>query len=257
MRFLKGHGTGNDFVLLPDLGGELDLTPELVGRLCDRRAGLGADGVLRVVRSAAVGRSGGEFFLDHHNADGSRPEMCGNGIRLYAHYLVSAGLVPAGRLAIETRGGVRQVEAGLGWVVVDMGPATVGEPVQVDGTAAVAVDMGNPHAVVLLPSLDGLGVLDPDRKDLNVEYVAGTDVAAIAMRVHERGVGETRSCGTGACAAVVAHSLANGVARGTAVDVDVPGGRLVVTWLASGNVLLSGPAVLVADGELCESWLQS
>lgn len=255
MRFLKGHGTENDFVVLPDLAGDLDLTPELVARLCDRRAGLGADGVLRVVRSAAVGRGGAEFFLDHHNADGSRPEMCGNGIRVYAHYLVEAGLVPAGKVAIETRGGVKEVEVGPGWVVVDMGPATVGEPVQVDGVAATAVDMGNPHAVVLLPSLAGLGTLDPDRKDLNVEYVAPAGPAALQMRVHERGVGETRSCGTGACAAVVAHSLAAGTERGTAVEVAVPGGLLVVTWLAGGSVLLSGPAVLVAHGELHGDWL--
>lgn len=250
MEYWKGHGTENDFVLLPDLADRLILTPELVSRICDRRAGLGADGVLRVVPGAD-----GLFFLDHHNADGSRPEMCGNGVRVYACYLVAAGLVPYGRLSLATRGGVKQVDVSPAAVTVDMGPATVGAPVLVDGEKATAVDMGNPHAVLPVDSVQALGVLDPDRKDLNVEYVEQRGPAHLAMRVHERGVGETRSCGTGACAAVVAHSLTSGASRGTAFAVDVPGGRLVVTWREDGHVLLAGPAVLVARGELCADWL--
>jgi diaminopimelate epimerase len=255
VRFLKGHGTENDFVLLPDLDGALDLTPELVARLCDRRAGIGADGVLRVVRSAVAGvESEAEFFMDYRNADGSVAEMCGNGVRVYARYLVDAGLVPAGEIALATRGGTKQVTVGE-LITVDMGPAVVGEPYTVDGAEAVAVDMGNPHAVVAVDSVDALGVLDPERRDVNVEYVETRGPRHVAFRVHERGVGETRSCGTGACAVVVAQVLRTGSGRGEAYDVDVPGGRLAVTWREDGHVLLTGPAVLVAEGELREDWL--
>ena len=243
MRFLKGHGTENDFVLLPDPDDELDLTEELVRRLCDRRAGLGADGVLRVVRQD------GTWFMDYRNADGSIAEMCGNGVRVYARFLVEEGLAPAGDLALLTRGGTKAVTVGTETITVDMGRAVVGDPIEVDGQPATTVDMGNPHAVVHVASVDDLGVLDPERKDLNVEYVEDLGPTHLKMRVHERGVGETRSCGTGACAAVVATVLRKGTMRGEAYDVDVPGGRLVVTWREDGHVTLEGPAVIVAEGE--------
>jgi diaminopimelate epimerase len=256
VRFWKGHGTENDFVLLPDLDGALDLTPDLVVRLCDRRAGVGGDGVLRVVRSAAAGvESEAEFFMDYRNADGSVAEMCGNGVRVYARYLVQAGLVPAGPLLLATRGGTKHVQVGDDLVTVDMGRARVGEPFTVDGAEAVAVDMGNPHAVLAVDSVEALGVLDPERKDVNVEYVETRGPRHVAFRVHERGVGETRSCGTGACAVVVAQVLRTGSGRGESYDVDVPGGRLEVTWRQDGHVLLTGPAVLVAQGVLREDWL--
>ncbi|MFN2539329.1 MAG: diaminopimelate epimerase [Mycobacteriales bacterium] len=244
MRFLKGHGTENDFVLLPDLGDSLDLTADLVRRLCDRRAGLGADGVLRVVRGAD-----GLWFMDYRNADGSIAEMCGNGVRVYARYLVESGLESEGHLQLETRGGIKEVDVKDGSVLVDMGPAVVGAALDIDGIPATAVDMGNPHAVVHVASVEALGVLDPSRKDLNVEYVEDVAEGHLRMRVHERGVGETRSCGTGACAAVVATVLRLGIPRGSAYAVDVPGGRLTVTWREDGHVTLEGPAVIVAEGE--------
>src|SRR3954454_12627280 len=114
MRFVKGHGTENDFVIVPDPDGSLDLTPSLVAALCDRRAGIGADGVLRVVRSKALGRDdlGAEWFMDYRNADGSIAEMCGNGTRVFARYLVDAGLVVPGDLPVATRAGVRAVRLG-------------------------------------------------------------------------------------------------------------------------------------------------
>jgi diaminopimelate epimerase len=261
-RFLKGHGTENDFVLLPDPEGTLALTPAMVRRLCDRHAGIGADGVLRIVPSAldpdgAPYADQARFFMDYRNADGSVAEMCGNGVRVYARYLVATGLARPGHLRLATRGGVREVdiEPGNGLVSVDMGPAVVGEPVDVDGVQATFVDMGNPHAVVPVDSVEALGWLWTTRLDLNVEYVEDRGPAAIAMRVHERGVGETRSCGTGACAAVVATSLRTATPRGTAFDVQVPGGELVVTWGEDGHVVLSGPAVLVAQGVVDRAWL--
>ena len=247
MRFVKGHGTQNDFVLLPDPQGALELTEAAVRRLCDRRSGLGADGVLRVVPHAD-----GRWFMDHRNADGSLAEMCGNGIRLYARFLVSEGLVPAGAFEVVTRAGVKQLDVtpGDGPVTVDMGVAEPGEALDIDGAKGTFVSMGNPHAVVPVESVAALGVLDPARKDLNVEYVEERSPTSLVMRVHERGVGETQSCGTGACAVVVAHSLWTGTGRGTPYDVEVPGGRLVVTWREDGHVLLTGPAVLGVSGTL-------
>ncbi len=177
---------------------------------------------------------------------------------LYARYLVDSGLAEPGRLRLATRGGIKEVDVEhTGDVTVDMGKAVVGEPVDIDGVAATFVDMGNPHAVLPVASVAALGVLDPDRKDLNVEYVEDVDATHIRMRVHERGVGETRSCGTGACAAVVATVLRTGGPRDTSYTVDVPGGRLAVTWCADGRVLLAGPAVLVAEGELRADWLET
>jgi diaminopimelate epimerase len=252
VRFLKGHGTENDFVVLPDPDGDLDLTDELVRQLCDRRAGIGGDGVLRVVRSKNVDDTAGdaEWFMDYRNADGSIAEMCGNGVRVYARFLVAEGLAPAGELQLATRGGVRSVDVpATGDITVGMGQALVGDDLDIDGVAATFVDMGNPHAVVHVDSVEALSRLDPARKDLNVEYVEDVAPGHIRMRVHERGVGETRSCGTGACAAVVATALRHGSPRGTAYAVDVPGGRLSVTWQEDGTVLLTGPAVLVATGE--------
>ncbi len=247
LTYLKGHGTENDFVVLPDLEGTLQLTPDLVARLCDRRAGIGGDGVLRVVPTKLEPSASGDadFFMDYRNADGSIAEMCGNGVRVYARYLVQAGLAEPGSFDLATRGGVKHVFVEDDVVTVDMGLAVVGEPVLVDGVVATSVDMGNPHAVVHQAPP---AVLDPDRKDLNVEYVEELGPTHLRMRVHERGVGETRSCGTGACAAVVAHVLRTAEPRGTAYDVDVPGGRLQVTWQEDGHVLLAGPAVIVATG---------
>jgi diaminopimelate epimerase len=264
LRWLKGHGTENDFVLLPDAGG---LSSRLVAALCDRHAGIGADGVLRVV--PADGGGGAKWFMDYRNADGSLAEMCGNGIRVFARYLVDAGLVEPGEFAVSTRAGVRTVwaPAGVGEVTVDMGaPELPGRRPVVGEVAATAVSMGNPHVVVPLPDGDRglaeLGALRLEQPPVvtpglpggqNVEFVVRTGPRSVALRVHERGVGETRSCGTGVCAAVVATIAAAGSGRGEEWAVDVPGGRLAVTW--GDTVLLTGPAVLVASGELCARWL--
>ncbi|HEY9472903.1 MAG TPA: diaminopimelate epimerase [Mycobacteriales bacterium] len=262
MRYLKGHGTENDFVLLPDLDGRLDLSAELVRALCDRRAGLGADGVLRVVRA------GDEWFMDYRNADGSVAEMCGNGVRVFARYLADAGLAEPGELTVGTRGGPKRVWVGAtGDVTVDMGEPELPDrgPV-VGGVPGTAVSMGNPHVVVPVTSQAELTGLDLSRAPevipglpagQNVEFVLRRAPRALALRVHERGVGETRSCGTGVCAAVVATVAADGQGRGEAWTVDVPGGQLTVEWAEAGPVLLTGPAVLVARGELSEDWVSS
>lgn len=293
-RVLVGHGTENDFVVLPDPDGtrwpEDRLDAAMVRRLCDRRAGLGGDGVLRVVRSvhvpdaaAVLGDDVGrcEFFMDHRNADGSLAEMCGNGVRLFLHVLVTEGLLEraacTGGVWIGTRGGPRRVGAGSdGTYWVDMGPAReFGRgSAEVGGQRfdGLAVSMGNPHLACLTDAdLDALDLTEQPRFDpalfpdgVNVELVtvlreAGGDRDAegvdahVRLRVHERGVGETRSCGTGACAAAYAALVAGGATAGTVV-VDVPGGRLTVD-VSPDTTVLRGPAVVVAAGELTAEWL--
>ncbi len=281
-RFLKGHGTENDFVLLPDHDGTVhgELSAERVRALCDRRAGIGADGVLRVIRTRCLpgetvggesdGQAAAEWFMDYRNGDGGLSEMCGNGIRLFAHHLVCESLTDASEpIAIGTRDGIKQVivesTAEGETVTVDLGVPRVLEQTKVsvgDRTwGAAHVDMGNPHAVAFLDpsdSLDDAGSLtETPGYDLeayphgvNVEFVVRRGDRHVAMRVHERGVGETRSCGTGAAAVMVATALADGYdgAGGTTYRVDVPGGALTLTWTEDGRVLLAGPAVIVAEG---------
>ncbi|MFK4243393.1 diaminopimelate epimerase [Micromonospora chokoriensis] len=274
MEFTKGHGTGNDFVLLPDPDGQLDLTPELVAALCDRRRGIGADGVLRVIRAAkhpdGAGLAGeAEWFMDYWNADGSFAEMCGNGARVFVRYLLDTGLAtPAGAaLPVATRAGVVRalVEGDAVSVemrrpqVYDSSTATLGG---LTVTGAV-VDVGNPHLVCVLPAGVELSALDLTvapgfdptvfPSGVNVEFVVasdpvdGTDEHSL-MRVYERGSAETLSCGTGACA-VGAVALRDAGRDTGVVAVDVPGGRLTVT-VTENSCWLSGPAVLVATGEL-------
>ncbi|MFD8913386.1 diaminopimelate epimerase [Streptomyces sp. NPDC059575] len=284
--FLKGHGTENDFVIVPDPENALDLSPAAVAALCDRRAGIGGDGVLHVVRSAAhpeardmAGKA--EWFMDYRNGDGSVAEMCGNGVRVFARYLQHAGHVGEGDLAIATRGGVKRVHidkaASLGTqgdITVGMGRASLpeGEVTVTVGERswpARNVNMGNPHAVAFVADLDHAGNLYgappvspagayPD--GVNVEFVADRAPRHVAMRVHERGSGETRSCGTGACAVAVATARRDGADPAVTglpatYTVDVPGGRLVITERPDGEIEMTGPAVIVAEGEIDAVWL--
>ncbi|GHH87793.1 diaminopimelate epimerase [Streptomyces sulfonofaciens] len=279
--FLKGHGTENDFVIIPDPGNAVELSPAAVAALCDRRAGIGGDGVLHAVRSSAHPDAlhmapEAEWFMDYRNSDGSVAEMCGNGVRVFAHYLQRAGLADEGDLAVATRGGVKSVHIDKdGSITVGMGKALLpGGDVTVRvgerSWPALHVNMGNPHAVAFVEDLAHAGALlapppvSPDSlypEGVNVEFVVARGEGHVAMRVHERGSGETRSCGTGACAVAVAAARRDGVdpaltgapARYT---VDVPGGRLVVTERPDGEVELTGPAVIVAEGEIDPEWFE-
>ena len=249
--FWKGHGTENDFVIVP---AEVDLTPERASALCDRHAGIGADGVIRAVRD-----DDGRWFMDYWNSDGSASEMCGNGIRLYALHLrdEEGATFP---LEIATRDGIKTLtESELGFGA-DMGsPRVLGETKVGVGDRswpAVHIDMGNPHAVAFVDDLADAGaLLEPPAHDetvypggVNVEFVVRRGERHVAMRVHERGSGETRSCGTGACAVMVAAAVADDASRPVTYRVDVPGGTLEVTWTEDDRVLLDGPAVVVARG---------
>ncbi|MFW7413960.1 diaminopimelate epimerase [Demequina sp. SO4-18] len=283
LRFTKGHGTENDFVLLLDERGEIDLTPALVRYLCDRRAGIGADGVIRAVRSgslpAGAGLDARTWFMDYWNADGSTSEMCGNGARVFAAFLErEAGADLTGGLTIATRGGTRTLTAledgryavGMGEFRTGDDPGGFDAEVEAEGLnpprPALSVDVGNPHHVVALASMDELESLDLTKAPRvtpvppagsNVEFVVtrggevrdGIERGRVRMRVHERGSGETRSCGTGACAVAIAVKTWAGDGSPDVWDIEVPGG--VVTVRIHGNrTVLEGPATLVADGEV-------
>jgi diaminopimelate epimerase len=282
--FVKGHGTENDFVLLPDPDGVLhpDLDAETVRLLTNRHSGLGADGVIRVVRSATLDAglelaAEAEWFMDYRNADGSVAEMCGNGVRVMARYLWSAGLAEGPELPIGTRGrlntedprsAVRALhDAADGLITTEMGRPTqawIEQPMKVtmaDRSWPIdAVFLPNPHAVAFVDDLDDIGPMSkqptveaqslfPD--GVNVEFVVARGPRHLALRVWERGVGETRSCGTGACAAAFAAMERDGAASvGSSYVVDVPGGRLHVSMRVDGMLLLTGPAVLGVSGEV-------
>lgn len=289
-RLVKGHGTENDFVLLADPHGQVPLGPESVRALVDRRAGVGADGVIRAVRSARLpeGRAllgvdpRAEWFMDYRNADGSVAEMCGNGLRVFVAFLADRGLVDlpdGGEVVVGTRGGALRVRRDGGTLAADLGTwvlpgGAAALAAGYDVTVAVAglpdlrpglrVAVPNPHTVVALAGLDELAAADLTRAPLvepappegtNVELVVplgeetvgGTTVGVVRMRVHERGVGETRSCGTGACAAAMAVRAWAGPGAPDVWRVLVPGGELVVRALPGDRVELGGPARLVGD----------
>ncbi|SDQ20740.1 diaminopimelate epimerase [Microbacterium sp. cf332] len=282
LAFTKGHGTGNDFVILADPEGALELSDAQIAALCDRHVGIGADGLLRVVRSAAIpegaaaAASGAEWFMDYRNADGSKAEMCGNGTRVFARYLSDAGFASLDDgLRIGTRAGVKTITRAENGYEVDLGVwhADDGDVLVRARGLGVArpgqgIDVGNPHVVVALAGedeLDGLDltaqpVLEPrPTAGANIEFVVPAEplvqngVGIIRMRVFERGVGETLSCGTGVAASALAVRHWAGPAAPDRWSVDVPGGTLgvrVVVEADGEHVLLSGPATLVFSGEV-------
>lgn len=291
LHFTKGHGTGNDFVLFADPDATVDLTPDRIRAIADRRFGVGADGVIRAVRSDAIpeGRAvlaedpDATWFMDYHNADGSVAEMCGNGIRVFARYLTEAGLVdlaPGQTLTVGSRKGLVDIQRSSTGFAADLGRWRLG----IDGGGSddvlvrakeldrarpgLGIDVGNPHVVVAVASEEELAgidltyvpVLDPaPASGANVEFVLPGDplvtdgVGEITMRVHERGSGETLSCGTGAIAAALATRYWAGSAAPDTWRVRVPGGVLTVRMFAAEDgehVSLAGPAELVIKEEM-------
>ncbi|MCP9273105.1 diaminopimelate epimerase [Mycolicibacterium arenosum] len=284
MKFAKGHGTQNDFVILPDLDAATELHPSAVAALCDRRRGLGADGVLRVTTVGAAlaagvfervpeGLADDQWFMDYRNADGSIAQMCGNGVRVFAHYLRVSGLESRDEFVVGSLAGPRpvvlhSVDALAADVTVEMGKANrVGTGSAVVGGrtfTGLAVDVGNPHLACVAAGLTtgdlaALDVAAPVEFDtslfpegVNVEVLTPPEQGTVTMRVHERGVGETRSCGTGTVAAAVAALEYRGETTGT-LGVRVPGGEVTVT-VTDATSYLRGPSVLLAHGELSTEW---
>jgi diaminopimelate epimerase len=286
LRFTKGQGTGNDFVLFSDPEGDTELTPTQIAAICDRRFGVGADGVIRAVRSsnlddgaaALAADPDAVWFMDYWNADGTVSEMCGNGIRVFTSYLLDQGLaeLPAGgSIAIGTRAGVRTVSRTATGFQADLGRwrLTGGEPLVRAKELPVArpglgIDVGNPHVVVALADDDELEAIDLAYQPLldpapeagaNIEFVVPAEplvedgIGRVRMRVHERGSGETLSCGTGAVASALAVRHWAGEGAPNDWRVHVPGGVLGVRMFPAHDgehVALAGPAELVFDGVL-------
>lgn len=283
--FTKGHGTGNDFVLVLDAEGELSLSSKQIARICDRRFGIGADGFIRVVKSAKL-PEGQEilaveptaiWFMDYYNADGSAAEMCGNGVRVFARYLLDRGLAKiegGSTLAVGTRSGVKDLTQGSNGFAVDLGRWKLTNEFTVEAKGievarpGQGIEIGNPHVVVALSSdaelkqlkLFEAPVVEPAPVNgANVEFVVPNEpmikdgVGYFSFRVHERGVGETLSCGTGIAAAALATRFWAGASAPNQWQVQALGGVVAVRMFATEDgehVSISGPAELTFDGEI-------
>ena len=283
--FTKGHGTGNDFVLVLDADGELALSPKQIARICDRRFGIGADGFIRVVKSERTPEGGAIlenepeaiWFMDYYNADGSKAEMCGNGVRVFARYLLDRGLAKiegGSTLAVGTRSGVKDLTLGSNGFAVDLGRWKLGGEFTVQSSGievarpGQGIEIGNPHVVVALSSENELRqlklfdspIVEPTPViGANVEFVVPNDpmvkdgVGYFSFRVHERGVGETLSCGTGIAAAALATRYWAGQSAPNQWQVQAPGGVVAVRMFATEDgehVSISGPAELTYSGEI-------
>ena len=254
-----GHGTENDFVILFDPDSQYVITPAQIAAICNRSSGIGADGFIRITKPD------GKWFMDYSNSDGSIAEMCGNGIRVMARYLVARGHLPEGIFAINTRAGIKHLRVPLeGDISVNMGQVTDEmEEIEVtqDGKTweGLNISVGNPHAVVFLENLEEVGsletapVVSPQSsypEGVNVEFVQLLANNEARMRVHERGSGETRSCGTGTCAVALAATLHTRGKLPSRWTIYPPGGRLIVDIDGHSNATLIGPAELIADHDI-------
>jgi diaminopimelate epimerase len=254
-----GHGTENDFVIIYDLEDALTLSETQIAAICNRSTGIGADGLIRITKTA------GKWFMDYRNADGSIAEMCGNGIRVMAKYLVMRSIQPEGIFAIDTRAGIKHLRVPLdGDISVNMGHVT-DEMEEIEASnnghtwSGYNINVGNPHAVVFVNSLDDVGSLadapsvspaSSYPEGVNVEFVEILPNFEAKMRVHERGSGETRSCGTGTCAVALAATLKTNGKLPSRWTIYPPGGRLIVDIDGHSNATLTGPAVILEDHDL-------
>ena len=273
MKFTKMHGLGNDYVYVNCYEEKIDNPPAVARFVSDRHFGIGSDGLIMINPSKTA-----DFEMEMYNADGSRGEMCGNGIRCVAKYVYDYGLTDKTQISVETLGGIKYldltVEDGkVSLVKVDMGKPeleadlipiisereqVIDEPIEVDGKEyhMTGVSMGNPHAVIYVDDVKGLDLekIGPKfenherfPKRINTEFVHCIDRQTVEMRVWERGSGETLACGTGACAVAVSSILNN--LTDTQVTVKLLGGDLQIEWdREKDRVFMTGPATVVFDG---------
>ena len=278
MKFTKMQGLGNDYVYVNGFTEKIENPSEVAVQVSDRHFGIGSDGLILINPSAVA-----DFEMEMYNADGSRGEMCGNGIRCVGKYVYDYGLTDKTAISVETLGGIKYLELSVedGIVVqvkVDMGKPelkaalipiiseeelVINEPIIVDGTEykMTGVSMGNPHTVVYMEDIEHLDIEKTGPKfehherfpkRINTEFAAVLDRHTVSMRVWERGSGETLACGTGACAVAVS-SILNGLTEDE-VTVRLLGGDLLIKWdREKDTVYMTGPAEVVFDGE----WNQS
>ena len=254
-----GHGTENDFVLIFDPENKVEISAEQVQAICNRKTGIGCDGFIR------IGKDSGKWFMDYRNSDGSIAEMCGNGIRVMAKYLTEKGHQAAGIFPINTRDGMKYLSVPEnGDITVNMGQirevfGEISATTNGHTWTGYNIDMGNPHAVVFVDDINQVGdlltapIVEPDDEypdGVNVEFVQFLPDGELKMRVHERGVGETKSCGTGTCAVALAASLKKSKRLPANWIINPPGGRLSVEIDSHSNAILTGPAVLIEDHDL-------
>jgi diaminopimelate epimerase len=254
-----GHGTHNDFVLIFDPEDKIELSSKQIQRICDRNTGVGSDGLIKILRQD------GGWFMDHYNSDGSEAEMCGNGIRVMARYLTDKGHQPSGIYSINTRAGRKFLSVPeTDDISVNMGkvsliPGGIKVIVNSNEYEGFNIDVGNPHAVVFVTDLEKIGDLRTAPKvipeqtypdGVNIEFINFESADEIKMRVFERGVGETQSCGTGTCAVALAATIKSSKTLPSKWFINPPGGRLTVDLDGHSNATLIGPAVLVKDLEL-------
>lgn len=278
MKFMKMHGSGNDFVFLDHFHGAAEVDyPKLAKKLCHRQFGIGGDGLIVILPSNIA-----DARMRIWNSDGSEPEMCGNGIRCFARYIYDQGIVTKNSMQVETLAGILTLNLDIQngqvqGVRVDMGEPilraelipvlaqglpVMGQSLEVCGETFqyTAVSMGNPHCVIFV---ENFATLDFERvgpaieqhslfpRKTNVEFIEVNSPKEITMKVWERGVGPTLSCGTGACASAVAAVLNQKTDR--AVTVHLSGGDLLVEWGLDNHVYMTGSATYVFQGE----WLSS
>ena len=278
--YRKGHGTGNEFILVNGLDGYFadpkSLTPEIAQKICNRQSGLGADGILRVAKASELDVNDAQYFMDYTNADGSKSATCGNGLRVFARYLVEAGLESRGQFTIATRAGtvtvaISETDIDFTNIAVTMGrvslgPMDVSVHTETGSWPAVGIAGMNNHAISVVEDIADAGSLNeiptalpvgtyPD--GVNFEFIQTKSPNHIAMRTHERGVGETLSCGSGSCAAAYVHATSNHLNDPWTVQVDVLGGTVYVDSDTDGILTLRGPAVFVSEGTIDSSLLQS
>ena len=264
MKAAYGHGTHNDFVIVYDPNSELSITTKETATICDRKSGIGADGLIRITKKSD------KWFMDYRNADGSLAEMCGNGIRVMARYLVDNGYQSEGIFAIDTRDGIKHMRVpATGDITVNLGQVS-DEDQEVTASAngniynGYNISVGNPHAVVFVDDLTAVGDLteppvvrprDAYPGGVNVEFVKEIGDHKLAMRVYERGVGETQSCGTGTVAVALAATKRAKEKLPSKWEINPPGGRLFVEIDGHSNAILTGPAVIEKEVDV-ETYLR-
>lgn len=265
INFYKYHGAGNDFILINNLSGVINLTPDYVALVCDRRLGIGADGFILIEKSDRA-----DCFMNYYNSDGTIAEMCGNGIRCTAKFFLEQSNSSLKELNIDTRAGVKKIKVNEDYTYsVNMGIANFSskdfpsESINLEGFDLNCVSMGNPHAVTIVNDLSGIDIktIGPKiEKDshfpnkINVEFVEKIDDLNYEVKVWERGCGETLACGTGACAvfAIVDKLLRQGLKSDARKEMTLkfPGGDLYLSENHEGQIILRGPATFVFKGEI-------
>jgi diaminopimelate epimerase len=260
INFYKYHGAGNDFIMINNLDGDINLKPDYIKSVCDRHFGVGSDGLILIEKSDKA-----DCFMNYYNSDGTLAEMCGNGIRCVAKFFLEQTDSDLKELSIDTRAGIKKIiknsddtySVNMGMPIFEHDDFPNGV-LNLEGLEMECVSMGNPHAVVIVDSLNNFNIktIGPEIENdyhfprkINVEFVEKIDDTNYKVKVWERGCGETLACGTGACAifAILSLPTRQGLG-GKEITLEFPGGKLYVSKNHEENIILRGPATFVFKG---------